>query len=130
MTNIKFRAWDNTKKEMIPCIHIFINGVGNVWENKRKGMEDSDELVIAKNLKIMQFTGLHDKGGKEIFEGDIITMPHLNNDGTGPVIWDEKMERWAYCKKNGDLYSFSLAYGVEVIGNIYENANLLEGETK
>lgn len=105
---IKFRAWDNEQKFML--------------------MPESDVLVISTNgvaidseeFAVMQFTGLTDKNGKEIYEGDILSA----GDEYGPwaIQWDEKLLMWKV-KDGGMLWA--LRKDAEVIGNIYENPELL-----
>jgi hypothetical protein len=104
---IKFRAWDG--KKMI--------GVGkNDWFSIRNDGLPSCSFPIV----IMQFTGLHDKNGKEIYEGDKISFicNYAHQDGT-PV----KNEVWV---NNGcfmlDVFPLSSHnfLNIEVIGNIYE----------
>lgn len=108
MRTIKFRSWDNRNKIMdIP------NAIANDI--------DSDKY------QIMQFTGLLDKNGKEIYEGDIATSEF----GIGTIEYGKISKApefhfdtghddlWLWCCKNSTL---------EVIGNIYENPELLEGE--
>ncbi len=87
----------------------------------------NDELAGAN---LLQFTGLHDKNGREIFEGDIIRgrTEYSNDDGstafeeieTGKVVWLEREARFA-CRVS-DFYNNPSA--VEIIGNIYENPEL------
>ncbi len=80
-----------------------------------------------------QFTGLTDKNGKRIFEGDIISeKPPMNKYSfVGKVIWDEKRGAWRfYIFEHPDYVAFLATYGVEytVIGNIHDNPELLEVE--
>ena len=96
MREIKFRAWDKTLNKMIQNI---------TW----KGDSQSDRYSV------MQYTGLKDKNGKEIYEGDILSI-----DGIGriPVKWNEEELRWSpfIAKKTG----------FKIIGNIYENPGLIK----
>ena len=70
-----------------------------------------------KGLVWMQYTGLKDKNGKEIFEGDIIDHPYK---GIKTVFWDESLPGFG----SEGTYVSRLTNG-EVIGNIYENKELL-----
>ena len=113
MREIKFRAWDGLR--MTLCGISFNNSNG--W------------LEIPSRSILMQFTGLSDKNGKEIWEGDIITgligQSHQ-------VSWDEDKCAFVLRKPfDGCLPDkCSAAKFWEVIGNIYENPELLEGGVK
>ncbi len=111
MREIKFRKWDEENKEMI-------DGDCLAFEE----YAPLSELLTQDG--IMQYTGLKDCKGKEIYEGDIVEG-RIDGMGTGhkhPVVWDN----------NDATYKFGHAMlggsDVEVIGNIYENPELLEGE--
>lgn len=135
----KYRAWDVLAEEMIDevlmisfvrkeIIGKFRNGYTSVplkFEDKRNG-----EDVI-----LMQSTGLVDKNGKEIFEGDIITDGHTlgilrNHQTLGFYMVDEKGKE-NFLSDTVDTEGFEEAKefmknSIEIIGNIYENPELLE----
>lgn len=140
MREIKFRAWERNKKKM----------------SEDFGLTAFDYDYFApegwnlRDMEIMQFTGLKDKNGKEIYEGDIVIKPYITpygdltdrEDGRFNigfehgqfVIYDIEPQPLAnWCKSSkGDYVS---NYGnktitedvtvLEIIGNIYENPELL-----
>ena len=75
------------------------------------------ELVIGKEE---QFIGLHDKNGKEVYEGDI-------DEARGICVWVEEACRWAWQDvETGDQYGlFGIGGKLNIIGNIHENPELL-----
>ncbi len=109
MREIKFRAWDETKKiydykPLVPDMIVMVN-----------------VLFIQKGWILEQFTGLKDKNDKEIYEGDIVRIsdsPSLK----GKVIWFNLS--WQM-KDGGMLTNFDTNY-LEIIGNIHQNPKLLE----
>lgn len=132
----KFRAWDIHKKKMFTNDQLIIWN-GNVYAN------DNFKLNV-DNLKgwsidekyLMQSTGLKDKSGNEIFEGDIVKFPEFNGDiYITPVVWDKSCA--CFGLSFSGKYPISFDYleefytelkDIEVVGNIYENPELLEGE--
>ena len=121
----KFRAWLKKEQEMD-------NEIDHIsWlEDELYCIGDGiTYMVLAEDLVLMQSTGLRDKNGKEIFEGDILK----NNKYITSVFY----ERGAYCVKfcrttntteTMNVISFIEKYKTKVIGNIYENPELLEVE--
>lgn len=115
MRDIKFRAWDKRENEMIEEFH-----TTTLWE-----LHDFWEPEES-NYVLMQATGLTDKNGKEIYEGDIVsTAPHMPDDLVDAyyevVKWDQKVVTyWPF--NQPDLK----ADDCEVIGNIYENPEILQ----
>ena len=116
---IKFRVWDKlTKKfDINPHIVIGLNGYVSNLQNGAGGLED---------YELMQYTGLHDKNGKEIYEGDIVKcLPGV--EFFREVVFSDG----GYHLINGDNMAFPIEVvftshpDTAVVGNIHENPELL-----
>ena len=121
----KFRAWHKTWEEMGKVKRIRFDDEGNVttvlFEGKILGVN-----THADEIELMQSTGLKDKNGKEIFEGDIV----LVLDSPYTVFYDN--EKGSYRLKPHDdrwnvdyMSNFSHGGNFEVVSNIYENKEQL-----
>ena len=136
MRTIKFRAWDKKEKKMHNPIYI-ITPSGH-WEVGKTIVESINPKYATTGdlnpLEIMQYTGLKDKNGKEIYEGDIGNYTYYPADvelGTHTVIEEVSFSRGAFGIKRGDdTLSFEGTMDTEedfeVIGNIYENKEALK----
>lgn len=127
---IKFRAWNKEKNIMVYNNEDDTYGYWDGCRNSNVGMVN--EILNSKyyeEYEFMQFTGLHDKNGKEIYEGDIVKKTGNIGIDIGKVIYEY----------NGfivDVMNMDRFYGrvhllekfTEVIGNIYEDSELLGGE--
>ena len=126
----KFRAWDKVKEiftnyQIVDGMLYFMDKNTGAWER-----DDKEKRFI-----LMQSTGLQDKNGIEIFEGDIVRWKDLESfddfkiDEVLKVEYSNEFLKWVAIDKNGlqdDLYDFSDNRELGVIGNIYENPELLE----
>lgn len=111
----RYRAWDKETKSM--------NGMAEIYRNRNQEIElhPRDENII-----LMQSTGLRDKNGKEIFEGDIVDSEGGFTTGVVEFRSDLGMFVSTLIKYN-NFEQLCNAHGlVKVIGNIYENPELLE----
>lgn len=138
MRDIKFRVWDKDRKRMhiVGEFHhdsLSIDEDNNIYYLNLQCMEASPHKGIDPEhcaYRLMQYTGLKDKNGKEIYEGDILLYD--SNSKTSVFYKNGAFVR-SYGNSNMYLLYDSFIedgclYNYEVIGNIYENPELLEGE--
>ena len=146
---IKFRAWDTEKKEMCydghidqyddgfdsgsTSLSICFNGQINAQigdDGGKNGLWEHDANIKKDRLILMQYTGLKDKNGKEIYEGDIVK--NLEHGHVFSVEWGIENESYAGWSGvwQGKTFVAPLYNGplvnCEIIGNIYENPELLK----
>ena len=109
---IKFRVWDVDGKEFVGdmCLHID----GSI-------LCDHGTTGYVGEFIIQQYTGLNDKNGKEIYEGDIVKFTIEKDYG----IVDYEISEVKWWKHSWIIFDGFGHYPVEVIGNIYENPELL-----
>lgn len=130
----RFRAWDKRKNVMrdVAVLHFTKNGKTNFIEYWINPTELKSYHV--RNIDLMQSTGLIDRNGVEIFEGDVVAVENhpfqrkedssagMEIEGDYVVGWNQHDLTWCA----GDLLLARLKPYVRVIGNIYENSELLE----
>ena len=123
----KFRAWDSIKKKFVE--HFFITDNGLICNMERPTSDYNSPIPIEKSeLILMQSTGLFDKNGKDIFEGDIIECTR----GCLHEVYIEKEYGGTYIGGMPAIYLKGIREGYawtgdeKIIGNIYENPELLE----
>lgn len=123
MKEIKFRAWDKNTKIMIPWDHLVKSRISFRTFRCALVSENSD------NIELMQYTGLKDKNGIEIYEGDILFHPL---QGKRKVFYPYSETVASYGLRNVDNGMGSTlqdAHRVwEIIGNCYEKPEPLKEE--
>ncbi len=142
MREIKLQGWVEEYR-LMGRIHAI-----NFDENEIQIEFDVDEKPFYtgefKDVKIRQYTGLKDKNGKEIYEGDIVRKDNSMGDTVGTIIFDSDIAGFAlerpkkYYEQTSSVFSlskkenyddgrvcFDCENGFEIIGNIYENPELI-----
>jgi len=119
---IKFRAWTMRFKIKWQLVYFSLKTLLDGFGDEAPFLSEDEYPYLDEDNPIMQFTGLHDKNGKEIYEGDIIEGLH----DFGPGGWDKRLGKIEW---KGDGYWMHYWKDYEVIGNIYENPELLKGST-
>ena len=116
MREIKFRAWDKINKDMF--------NVESINFQERRVYKDTVSYREFEDMELMEYTGLKDKNNKEIYEGDIF---HI---GSKKILY---VVEWIDCGLKGRQIKNKSWIGldywkddIEVIGNIYENPELME----
>lgn len=118
MKEVEFRAWEKNLKEMIEVNDINFKG---------EVINSNDIWRFFDEIELMQYTGLKDKNGKKIYEGDIL----LYNNHIKGIVW-YKNGAFVRSYKNSNVYLMYDSFitdgcldDYEVIGNIHENPELL-----
>ncbi len=130
MRDIKFRAFLKSNQVMYDVLTLDIIDKKALIENAEKQLKG---YVKLKEIELMQYTGLKDKNGKEIYEGDIVEAWSEGEKAIGKVkqridgLW-LMYPAWQSGKSWGLMPNKERKTTVKIIGNIYENKELLRGE--
>lgn len=119
MREIKFRAWDNVKEQMYFVGEeedVAFEIVGGKFVGYDAREEFDAPCFKMEHLEVMQYTGLKDKNGVEIYEGDIIKG--LHDFGPGGMV--ERIAEVHFHETQGYQWNYWDLETIQVVGNIYE----------
>lgn len=125
---IKFRGWNKEKRKMYGNVHFAYDHLKDI-----PATTFGEIVTYQDEWDAMQFTGVKDKNGKEIYEGDILNSLYRNDGRTGTyqVLWNDGGACF-YGRRHGKHQQISVFVTpsdwtrCEIIGNVWENPELLK----
>lgn len=125
MREIKFRVWDKNSKKIYHIIgFILVHNQIRIWYYDKETI--LNQSYHESNVIITQYAGLKDKNGKEIYEGDILQINDEEHEGNAKIVCVE-YKRGGFVDSYFHRYIGDIkTYKIEIIGNIYENPELLK----
>lgn len=130
MRELKLRAWDNLEKRMRKVVSLHWRG-DKLVSARLEG--ENEPIPIEGRLIIEQYTGLKDKNGTEIYEGDILKFKISGKTFTRKIIYCPRLASFGVEARIGKIFHYTISelWQLEVsvfkvVGNVHENPELLE----
>src|SRR5262245_38721138 len=136
---IKFRSWANGSMWNVNALACSDGSEQmDLVDDSIGGYDDVSLFDNAEDRVIMQYVGVKDKNGKDIYEGDVVYVKNMLVETVPPYRAVVEWDKYRYCVRNLNTPNYSalqfpynnldiFGLDIEVIGNIYENPELLEG---
>lgn len=135
MRQVKYKAWDKVEKEWIDIKHFGFEN-GELWYvqaiDKNERDIDPPYFPDSNDIELIEYTGMSDRDGVEVFEGDIVELLTKYGKDVGVVVfiegcfkirWDSKNK---FPKNREMIGHYYINSKTKVIGNVYEQPELIE----
>lgn len=126
MKELKIKAWLKKEKKMLSIIGIDFN-YEYIRYTEDDNLFNSDYKVAEfKDIELLQFTGLKDNGGQELYEADVIKFNDGIDDIYGLISYDDEDGTYCVSYENITEHLSDREGDFEIVGNIFENPDLHE----
>ena len=126
MKEFKMKAWLKKEKKMVAIIGIDFNYEYIRYTEDDNLFNENYKTAESKNIELLQFTGLKDNGGQELYEADVIKFNDGIDDIYGLISYDDEDGTYRVSYENITEHLSDLEGDFEIVGNIFENPDLHE----
>ena len=126
MKEFKMKAWLKKEKKMVAIIGIDFNYEYIRYTEDDNLFNENYKTAEFKNIELLQFTGLKDNGGQELYEADVIKFNDGIDDIYGLISYDDEDGTYCVSYENITEHLSDLEEDFEIVGNIFENPDLHE----
>ena len=126
MKKFKMKAWLKKEKKMVAIIGIDFNYEYIRYTEDDNLFNENYKTAEFKNIELLQFTGLKDNGGQELYEADVIKFNDGIDDIYGLISYDDEDGTYRVSYENITEHLSEREGDFEIIGNIFENPDLHE----
>lgn len=126
MKEFKMKAWLKKENKMVSIIGIDLNYQYIRYSDDGNLFKDDYKIAEFKDIELLQFTGVKDKAGQEVYEADVIKFNDGIDDIYGLISYDDEDAVYCVSYENVTEYLLNMAGDFEIVGNIFENPNLHE----
>ena len=125
MKEFKMKAWLKKENKMVSIIGIDLN-YQYIRYTDDNLFKDDYKIAEFKDIELLQFTGVKDKAGQEVYEADVIKFNDGIDDIYGLISYDDEDAVYCVSYENVTEHLSNMAGDFEIVGNIFENPNLHE----
>ena len=126
MKEFKMKAWLKKEKKMVAIIGIDFNYEYIRYTEDDNLFNENYKTAEFKNIELLQFTGLKDNGGQELYEADVIKFNDGIDDIYGLISYDDEDGTYRVSYENITEHLLEREGDFEIVGNIFENPDLHE----